>query len=771
MKTILTEKTQNFSIKHPKIIIIFVLALTAVFATGLFRLKIDSNLQSFLPEDERSFTLKTKNGDAAGVSLLIVAAEPRESFTPEGLKLLEKAYAETENIPGIEKGITPFNLFRFSYENRRVTITPMGPGGGAPETLEQTDLFIRSLRSSDIAENFLISCDGTTLFAYFPLNKDMDKPAALAALEGLLPALSPHFNTRITGSLSTDTRYNFLLKRNFSVLLALAIGIILLFFYFGFRTAKGVVLPLLVVAMGTLWCLGFMGFVGFKLTLMSIILPPIVLTLGSSYTIHMLNNFYYHDGVRAGEERPMDFSHTNKTVRLASLTTMIGFLSLISTGNALTIQFALAATFGILSCTLLALFFLPAVLSLFGGKGRPLKEHSGDFFHRFVSFLPRVLSSKYRIFLFILTALPVVFLLSFNRLEFNTDPMGYFPARDPVIKDMRYFTDKIGGFDTIYITFSLKTEERGAFLDPAKLVPLFNLEQRLRENPDICDTISFTALLADLNRSMEGRFAVPESRGAVLLLSRYISLYLKNASGLYFDTLADESYSEITYSLRVFNSAKNSFMDEAGLRVLLAELDALVPEYLPEGVDYTVWGKSLKYLSLSDLFKENLGLSIASALVSIFLVVLLTFRSVKDTFLSLIPLICGILANFILMAIFHIPLDMTTTMVFAIAIGVGIDDAIHFMLQYRRQRGLYRDDPFRALSNTLIITGRPIILTSVSIIAGFIVLIFASFKPIGYFGVLVVFILFASTAGTLFLLPSVIHLISRRKKNEKVPAG
>ena len=126
---------------------------------------------------------------------------------------------------------------------------------------------------------------------------------------------------------------------------------------------------------------------------------------------------------------------------------------------------------------------------------------------------------------------------------------------------------------------------------------------------------------------------------------------------------------------------------------------------------------------------------------------------------SLFPLVTGVMINFVAMAVFNIPLDMTTIMVSSVAIGVGVDNSLHLLIQYRRQRKLYPHDT--ALIHTLTITGRPILLTTASIVGGVLVLAFASFRPILYFGVLVSLTLFATAVGSLVVLPVVLSLYQR----------
>ncbi|MCD6396204.1 MAG: MMPL family transporter, partial [Spirochaetaceae bacterium] len=156
--------------------------------------------------------------------------------------------------------------------------------------------------------------------------------------------------------------------------------------------------------------------------------------------------------------------------------------------------------------------------------------------------------------------------------------------------------------------------------------------------------------------------------------------------------------------------------------------------------------------------------STITALILILIVSSLSFKSIIKGLLTLIPLITGIFTSLILMAIFHIPLDMTTIMVSCISIGVGVDDSIHFLLQYQKQIALNPSNPGSAVYETLIHAGRPIAITTLSIVAGLLFLGFAQFQPIRYFGLLIVFTLSTAFFATLFILPPILKSLQRVKK-------
>jgi hypothetical protein len=189
---------------------------------------------------------------------------------------------------------------------------------------------------------------------------------------------------------------------------------------------------------------------------------------------------------------------------------------------------------------------------------------------------------------------------------------------------------------------------------------------------------------------------------------------------------------------------------------MLETVEASARSALPEEVQHAAWGPLLRIATVSDIIARDQLISTALSLFLVFIVTTIAFRSFRYGFFSLIPMVVGIFLNFIFMIIFHIPMDMTTIMFSIVVIGVGVDNSIHFILRFRDQARKYGDDIKTILTQALKIAGRPIIVSTSSVIGGLLVLTLASFRPITYFGVLVAFALITAAGSTLVILPAVL---------------
>jgi hypothetical protein len=752
------------SCRYSTPVILLTALATVFFGWFAVKLRVSPDVESLIPENDavRRIMNSHRKPGLSG-EYLVVAVESEDPFRIDRLAVLYDVLRRLEDLPEIESGITPFNLMSFERQGSRLMVVPVAPGRRAPQTSEELALFRGRLTGTPYAENLVVSKDATVLCAFFPALPIRDYSATMQAVRAIAGDLEGHYRFYLSGSIPFVDRTGAYLSRDLALLFAVAAAVILLFYFLAYRTLRGILLPFLVVLLGTVWSMGLMALLGFSLTLLNIVTPPLLLTVGSSYGIHILNRYYRCPAVLRRQPYWLveALEEVGGTIVWASLISIIGFISLITTDIRQIREFAVVTSYGTISCAVLALFFFPAVLSRLKppGEAQVRRVRAGALSGMLLRLAAFVVRRKWPIVAGLL-AVALVFGLTLGRINTDTDTIGYFPRNDRVVQDMYFLTGKLGGFDEINLTLRAPGGEPGYFLQPQVLRAVDGLERELRALPDICYAVSFASYLRFLNRVMSGVDAIPDSRAPILLLSRFVRALAndRSAAGNRIAELMNEDFSSLTLSLRIYNSRTGKFINEQGLRELLARMEPLIASSLPAAIRSEIWGMSLQYLSLSDLLRRNLVRSFGMSVLLVLLIAALSFRSLRYGLLAIVPLVSGMMLNFILMALARIPLDMTTIMVSSVAVGMGVDDAIHFILDYRHRRRRTPGDGKRAVSATLIVTGRPIFLTSLSIVAGLLVLGLASFRPIVYFGVLVVFALSATCASTLVVLPALLAL-------------
>lgn len=772
----LVHRLVDFTQHHAWLVIAAVAAVTVVLGFFALRLKVDATTGNLIPESAAVRRLTEKYGQANTDDdhVLLVFMGP-DLFTAAGLGRVADACAKVQTLEHVHPGITPFGFLTFENRDGRLAIGTAGPGGGAPGTDAEALALRERLFADPQARNLVISSDGDALCAIFPVDSVDNRSPLLAAVEGVIAPLRPAIDARIVGMVPFHDALLKHLYADLPVFLGLALLVILVSYYLAFRTLRSLVLPVLVVVLGTVWTAGTMALLGFPLTLVSVMTPPLVLILGSSYSLHMLNQYYREARVSGTDRRWIADSatHISTTIFLAAITTVFGFVSLLTASMRQLRQFGMATAVGIVYCGVLAMFFLPAALSLLKPPTAVQRERVLEgLLTRTIGRLAGVVTHGRWIVFLVSVVVVAGFAVALGGVRFETNFTKYLRKTEPVVVNNNLLIDKFTGFEYLYLTLSAPDDRPGYFQDPAVLADIGEFERRLAADPDVKYLSSFTAYLRGMNKAMTGAAEVPTSRPLVLLLSRYFAaLAATSAGGELTGTLMNKDFSRYTIVLHVWDSAAHDLAFENSLKTILPRLKALGTGTLPAGVTAEYWGEVITVLQTSAIMLRNQISSIALSVVLVFLVSALVLRSARHGLVVLAPLAVGIMLNFIVMAVFQIPLDAVTITFASIAIGIGVDNAIHLVIQYRRQREIWPGEPEKVIGHTLKAAGRPMVLTTLSIMAALLVFVFSAFRPIVYFGVLISLSLVMTTAGALILLPSLLYVGSKREARRIPRAG
>ncbi len=769
----------RFSVKHAPLVIILLAGITAFLGYFAVQVNINSDVEKLIPESETVTRLIEKYTEGSKlVNYVVMAVESEEPFTIEKLKDLYAVIEEMEALPRLSESMNPFTMITFGKAGSRLKITPMAPEKKAPSTEEELEVFKKRLLTDPFAESFVVSENGKVLCVFFPTVSMEGHSEFHQEVERITERLEPHYTVYLTGTplfISAVEKY---LARDMTKLIILAVAVILAIYYLSFRALRASFLSFLVVVFGTIWCLGIMELLGYTITVVSIVTPPLVLTLGSSYTIHILNQYFRETGSHLEEASALDTPQrrkesvvqavfaVNKTVILAAGTTIIGLFSLLATSLEPTREFGIVTSIGIFSCAFLSFFFLPAALSFF--KAPTSKQSSRVVEGPLATLLEKLGSFVIirRVWIIGFAVLMVIgAVICFGYLTYKTDVISYFPAREKVVRDTKFISEAIGGTQEFYITITAPEGEENYFLDPENLGVVADFEEVILADKDVTKVLSVATYIKQLNKLMRGNEEVPETKGLILLLARYINALSDTPEAdERIKMLISEDYSRLTLILWAYDHEKKTVISDRQLKDFLARMEEAARDNLPEHLESEIWGEALRYLYLSRTIKHDQRLATALSILFVFILTAVAFRRLRFGFYALIPLLSGITLNIILMVVAGIPMDMTTVMFSIVVIGVGVDNSIHFLIQFRKQRELFPEDLRAAIARALKYTGRPIVVTSFSIVAGFLVLTFASFQPIVFFGILVALALLTAMLGTLIILPAILSLTERRKR-------
>ncbi len=703
---------------------------------------------------------------------VIIFSSP-DMFSPEVLNRIYEVRRNLSQRWEIGPCLSPFDYVTVEKKGSRLQIVPMSPvSSDEAWTEESSEVFKERLLSDSIARNYLSTEDGSTIMLYYRA-KGLNE-TAIEELNTIVNPLREYGHVALNGGGLINNAVMDYINKDLIVLLVLCFLVILLVYYLSFRSMRAMLIPASLSMIGIIWTLGAMAFLGFDLTIVTILTPCLVLTLGSSYSIHTISEYF--DAVSKNEKDKLSehFEKVSKTIFFAMLTTVAGFLSFLICRTEIFKEFGITISIGVFFCALLAFSYLPAILSVLKSdlKKKQIKTIENGFLTSLVHKVAILVTTKWKIFIVILLVIVIVFAFIHDDIGFDSNYMSYFPRDSVIAEDSLYFARTLGGTDPYYFTIRAPEGESGYFLKHENLADVYAYECAiLSACPDIVQILSFSQYVSFLNKVYSGESGIPESNGLINLLSRTLSQIGNQIGSDVLNILINEDASEITLSMRNYDSVEGNLQSNSSARRLETVLD-YYRYMLPEGTSSKIWCGASNSLKSIDIIMEDQSKATGLSLLLILLFTAIAFRSVRYGLISLVPIMVGVMINYIFMWIFSIPFDMVTVGFSSIAMGAGVDDAIHFIIRYRMKQKANKEnlDVKTLLYQNMIETGRPIILTTISVDSGLLMLLFASFIPVKIFGLLMIISLSAAMIATLTVLPPVLLFVDyiSKRRNERI---
>ncbi len=700
------------------------------------------------------------NGDKTGGRFsdgYVIIFSSERMFEPE---VLNKIYEVRDNLSKryeIGQCLSPFDYVTVEKRGTRLSIVPIAPvKQGETWTEEDAEIFYERLMNDDVAKNYLYTDGGHTIMIYYRargLNA-----TSIAELDTIVNPLREYGRVALNGGgLISNAVMNYL-NKDLITLLALCFAIMLAVYYFSFHSFRAMLLPASLSIIGIIWTLGTMALAGYKLTIVTVLTPCLVLTLGSSYSIHMVSEYFEAMVEKDGNRLASHFTRISKTIFFAMATTVAGFLSLLICRTPMFKEFGITISIGVFYCAILAFTYIPAMLS----KMRPPKQKQintveNGLLTKIIEKMSNGITKYWYIFLILLLIIIVVFAFVRDDIGFDSNYMSYFPEDDPIVQDSIYFAKTLGGTDPYYLTITAPNNEPGFFLKSENLKDVYAYECAvLAADPDIVQSLSFTQYVSFLNKVYNGKTEIPNNNGLINLLYRVLNQIEGQIGSNVLDVLINEDASEITLSMRNYDYVEQDLQTTSSARRLEQTLD-YYRYMLPEGTSSEIHCAASSGVRASDMIMVDQNRSTILSYVITFILAAIAVASIRYGISTVVPVAVGVMINYIFMWGVGIPFDIVTVGFSSVAIGTGVDDAIHFLLRYRSKRKTNPEQSVpEALRENIRETGRPMFLTTISVDAGLLMLLFASYTPIKLFGVLLSLALTAAMLAALCILPPVL---------------
>jgi hydrophobe/amphiphile efflux-3 (HAE3) family protein len=696
-----------------------------------FRTSIYDLLIQNLPDSIRYQKAKKVFGSDEIIQVVVKADSIFDTATFRKIEVLSEVFG---NIEGVRRVISLPGILQ-----------KVDPGG--TWTIEQ---FAKVTSPVDLFKKNLISADQKVSAITLFLESEAVHESVIEKINHIIDNDSgPLSLYQIGMPLVSQALAKYTIK-DFQTLPIFTLFLITLTLFFLFRKPSRVLLVLMVVITVLLWTFGLMALVQVPLSFLTMIVPVFLIAVGTAYCLHVMSEYISNAGLAgtAKEAVIATFANSALPCALAVVTTLFGVGSLFVNRIRAIHEFALFTCFGLGSLLLVLLLLLPAVLVLIPLPSQKDQRVSGigQLLDRILDMIVEIGLKHQKAAFLSIGILSLLAVTGIFFIQVETNPFEYFKKDIPIRRNFDDSHQKLSGSFAIRVI--MESRQDYYFEDQQHISEIKRFQEYLETLRGVDKTISFADYVMlvhyALNKYDSKYYVIPqEAYEARMAINNYKGLL---GEDIYSPFMTPELNKANILVLTHISSSKD-------LLKIRDQILSHAQQNLPEHLSVEVTGFSVAISASSHLLVAGQTKSILLSLILIFSIMFLMFLSGKVGLIALVPNCFPIIMNFGIMGWMGIPLSTSTSLIASIAIGLAVDDTIHYLHRYNNEfkKDLDKD---RALRDTVKSVGKPIIFTTLTISVGFFVLMFSHFSPTAIFGFLMVVTMLAALIGDLILLPA-----------------
>lgn len=785
-------------------VLILVLAATGTLVSQLPRLEIDTSTEGFLHEDDPALLTYNDFREVFGRDeLIIVTLGPTEVFELGFLQRLRSLHDElSEQVPHLDDITSLVNARNTRGDESGLIVEDL------LEDFPTNDDQLRALRERALANpiyrNLLISEDGrfTTIVirtvAYSTAGQDDPLEAGFAgegdAFDGTIeeeaPFLSDAENSEVVSAVREilsrhrTADYNLLaagspvvtdaikraMMKDMGRFMVMAIGTIALFLFLLFHRISGVLMPLLVVVLSLVCTLAIMAIYDIPFKLATQILPSFLLAVGVGASVHILVIFYRH--LQAGQDKEdaivEAMSHSGLAVLMASLTTAAGLASFSVAEVAPIAELGIFSAVGVMIAFVFTLVLLPVLVAFLpiATRSRAAAVRPDSWIDRLLGAIASFSTHHAKSIVAGSVVLICLAVLAALQLRFSHNPLLWLPEASEVRRATELVDREMDGSVTVDVL--LDTGQPNGLYDPAFLATLdatnTSVEQAVFDPIHVGKQLSIVDILKEIHQALNENdpafHAIPDDRR---LVAQELLLF-ENAGSDDLEDVTDSQFQTARVTLKV------TWVDSLHYRGFLEDLEARYRTAFGDDIVITTTGLLPLLARTIHATMRSAARSYVIAGIVITIMMVLLVGDLRLGLVSMIPNVLPILLVTAIMWVANLPLDMFTMMIGSIAIGLAVDDTMHFMhnfLRYYDETG----DVQEAVHHTLHTTGRAMLVTTVVLSIGFFIFMLASMNNIFNFGLLTGLAISIALLADYFLAPALMTLLVRNRGDRAEEEG
>jgi predicted RND superfamily exporter protein len=537
----------------------------------------------------------------------------------------------------------------------------------------------------------------------------------------------------------------------------------LIFFLF-FRSYRATFISMVVVVIGVMWAFGILGLLGFEITVLTALIPPIVIVIGVPNCIFLINKYQQEVQKHGNQARSLQrvITKIGNATLMTNMTTALGFATFTLTSSKLLIEFGLVASINIMLIFILSLFVIPIIYSYMSlPKQKHLAHLNRTWMNGFINWMERVVRHK-RISVYFISVIALMMsIIGIYQIKLSGTIIDDLPKKASFFNDIRFFEDQMSGIMPVEVM--IDTRRKNGATQLSTLNRIEKLATYVRGVPELSEPLSIAHIAKYSKQTYYNGnplyFKMPTRQEF-----SFIGSYVKNSlsGGGIAESLIDSTgqYIRLSTMLKDVNTERMEEIESD----LLQTIAQLFPD---EKYDTQLTGKALGYLKGTRFLVRNLVVSLSLAIFLIALFMAYTFRSFRMILISLIPNIIPLILTAGMMGFLGIPIKPSTILVFSVAFGISVDDTIHFLVKYRQELETNKWKIKKSVYLALRETGVSMFYTSIVLFFGFSVFMISSYGGTVALGGLVSATLLFAMLANLILLPSLLLSLEESIANKR----
>jgi predicted RND superfamily exporter protein len=696
---------------------------------------------------------------------MVIGFEGENLFRLSAFSNLYDLSNEIKKIDGIQEVVSVAKCYHVVRNDslQRLELKPLP--AQKPSSQEEVAAILDTIKSLPFYKGLLLSDSGNVSLMAITFNQDKlntknridivknikEKTDAFCGLYQIPVHYSglPYIRTAVTEKIVGEMK----------IFIALAILVTAIILFIFFRNLLAVIFPLIVVCVGVVWSFGTLELFGYKITILTSLIAPLIIVIGIPNCIFLLNKYQQEFSLHGNKIKALarTIEKIGVTTFFANVTTAIGFFVFYFTRSEVLMEFGVIAALNVMLTWIIALLFIPVVYSFLPA---PKEKHMR---HLERKLLVRILGKidswvhRYRKRIYACVIVLLVFALA-GITQITT--IGYvvddLPFDDPIYTDMKFFEHNFKG--VIPFEVSIDTKKNGGAVKVETLSKINRLQKMLTGYSEFSKPVS---VLEAIKFSYQGlndgdpRYYILPNVQELAKLSGYSATAKENQR--MFRSMIDSTRQKTRVSIQMADVGTKR------MKTLVKELQPRIDSiFQSSGYDVKITGSSLVFLSSNDYLAINLKESVLLAIILIASLMLILFRSFRMILISILPGLTSIVITAGIMGFYGIPLKPSTILIFSIAFGIASDGTMYFLTKYRQELKHQDHSISRTVSKSISETGISMIYTTVILFAGFGIFVASGFGGTQALGILISITLLLALFSNLIFLPAL--LLSLEKK-------